>query len=272
MLTQSQVCSLVSQRDNEISYATAVSQQRIAEAAQRDGSIMKQLARDSGEVTLRAWRDGVNTRIMTIVTMLTLPGTFTAVSSVKHHHPSTTDITETLFSTSFFDFQPSDQSSMVSPWVWLYVVVTIGFTLVFLAFWYFATKAITGKFGDTNKPWTGLDMSKDEETDQLEKLTDLGSPTKRASPTTATTDAIPQTTSFQCSSYLGKAGRSEGVPPGAIGGQHPSRLEHLDFPSQSIPGNTFPPERAYWDASSTMGTNSYKRCGRACAMCGAHVD
>lgn len=69
----------MSQRDNEISFATAVASQRIAEAAQRDGALMKQIAEDSKNVSLRAWRDGVDMRVMAAVTLLTLPGTFTAV-------------------------------------------------------------------------------------------------------------------------------------------------------------------------------------------------
>lgn len=71
--------SLVSQHDNEINYATAVASQRIAEATQRDSAAMKSIAEDSKQVALRTWRDGVDMRIMAAVTLLTLPGTFTAV-------------------------------------------------------------------------------------------------------------------------------------------------------------------------------------------------
>jgi hypothetical protein len=40
---------------------------------------MKSIAEDSKQVALRTWRDGVDMRIMAAVTLLTLPGTFTAV-------------------------------------------------------------------------------------------------------------------------------------------------------------------------------------------------
>ena len=82
-LTVRQIYSLVSQRDNEISYATAVASQRIAEASKRDSEVMKQLAEDSKEVALRTYRDSANMKIMTRINLFTLPGTFTAVSLVS---------------------------------------------------------------------------------------------------------------------------------------------------------------------------------------------
>lgn len=75
-----QIYSFVSQRDNELSYKTAVASQKIAEATQRDGVLMKQIAAQSKALALRTWRDGVDMRAMAIVTLITLPGTFTAVS------------------------------------------------------------------------------------------------------------------------------------------------------------------------------------------------
>jgi len=75
--------SRISQRDNEISYATAVASQRIAEAAQRDGALMKSIAEDSKEVALRAWQDGTAMRIMAAVTMFTFPGTLVAVRTTQ---------------------------------------------------------------------------------------------------------------------------------------------------------------------------------------------
>lgn len=80
MLIRLQLYSLVSRRENELNAAIAASSERIAEAARMDGLIMKQLAEDSRAVAIRAWRDGVAMRITATVTLLTLPGTFTAVS------------------------------------------------------------------------------------------------------------------------------------------------------------------------------------------------
>ncbi|KAK5715806.1 hypothetical protein LTR17_016637 [Elasticomyces elasticus] len=120
------VYSLISQRDNDINYATAVASQRIAEASQRDSAVMKQLSEDSRLVALHAWRDGIDMRIMAAVTLFTLPGTFAA----------------TLFSTSFSNFQPSRPNTVVSPWIWLYGVVTVGLTAIFMATWYVANRAM----------------------------------------------------------------------------------------------------------------------------------
>lgn len=75
--------SLVSQRDNEISYITAVASQRIAEATLEDAVVMKQLAEDSKTIAVRTGRDGVDMRITALVSMMTLPGTFTAVDHFK---------------------------------------------------------------------------------------------------------------------------------------------------------------------------------------------
>lgn len=53
------------------------------------------------------------------------------------------DIHQTLFSTSFFNFQSSPTSTVVSKWVWLYFVVTAGLTSAFVAAWYSFNRAIT---------------------------------------------------------------------------------------------------------------------------------
>ena len=46
---------------------------------------------------------------------------------------------QTLFNTSFFDFQIPGRPQIVSSWVWLYFAVTIGLTLiVLLAWWYYS--------------------------------------------------------------------------------------------------------------------------------------
>lgn len=79
-LTQTQIYSFTSQRDNELSYRTAIASQKIAEATQRDGVLMKQLAAQFKALALRTWRDGVDMRAMAVITLITLPGTFTAVS------------------------------------------------------------------------------------------------------------------------------------------------------------------------------------------------
>lgn len=59
-------------------------------------------------------------RIIAAVTLIFLPGTFTA----------------TLFSTSFFSFQTPDQPRVVSHWIWLYATVTVGLTMCVVGAWF----------------------------------------------------------------------------------------------------------------------------------------
>jgi hypothetical protein len=58
-------------------------------------------------------------RVITAITLVFLPGTFVA----------------TLFSTSFWNFDPHATGPMVSRWVWLYFVITLALTLIVLGVW-----------------------------------------------------------------------------------------------------------------------------------------
>ena len=89
------VYSMIGQRDNKLNIETA-------KAARRDSNAMRTIA---------------------AVTLVFLPGTFTA----------------TLFSTTFFNFQ-NQTSRVVSWWLWLYSVVTVMLTLAVVAGWYYLEK------------------------------------------------------------------------------------------------------------------------------------
>ncbi|KAF1988856.1 hypothetical protein K402DRAFT_21420 [Aulographum hederae CBS 113979] len=86
-----------------------------------------QIAYDSKEMVILTRKDSTDMRIIAAVTLIFLPGTFTA----------------TLFSSTFFNFQASRSPRMVSRWIWLYWhdwVLTVALTLaVLVAWWYFAT-------------------------------------------------------------------------------------------------------------------------------------
>jgi hypothetical protein len=76
---------------------------------------------------------------MAVVTLITLPGTFTAIShSSSLPLSASTDRSNTLFSTSFFDVQPVKDGTRVSSWIWLYFVVTAAFTALYLSGWYYS--------------------------------------------------------------------------------------------------------------------------------------
>jgi uncharacterized membrane protein len=58
-------------------------------------------------------------RVITAITLVFLPGTFVA----------------TLFSASFWNFDPRSSGPMVSKWVWLYFLATFALTLIVLGIW-----------------------------------------------------------------------------------------------------------------------------------------
>ena len=93
---------------------------KIAEATRLDNLAMKAIAADSHVVALASLRDSAEMRSISIVTMLFLPGTFVA----------------TLFSTSFFNFQPNRGNPVVSRWIWIYVLVTVVLTGAIQGAWF----------------------------------------------------------------------------------------------------------------------------------------
>lgn len=99
---------------------------------------MKQLARDTQKVAVHTYLDSANMRMMTLINLLTLPGTFAAVSnsSIALGQVSTfSKHFQTFFSTGFFNFGPHNPDSLVSKWIWVYFVVTAGLTIGLLAYW-----------------------------------------------------------------------------------------------------------------------------------------
>ena len=54
--------------------------QRVAKITQKDSAIMRELAAQSKTIAVRTWRDGLDVRVMAVITLLTLPGTFTTVT------------------------------------------------------------------------------------------------------------------------------------------------------------------------------------------------
>lgn len=53
------------------------------------------------------------------------------------------DVRQTFFSTGFFDFLPGGERggrALVSPWLWLYAVLTFGLTAIVMAAWLVASR------------------------------------------------------------------------------------------------------------------------------------
>jgi Mg2+ and Co2+ transporter CorA len=78
----------------------------------------------SNEMAKTSLKYGADMQVIAAVTLGFLPGTFIA----------------TLFSTSFWNFQPDNQGKVVSKWVWLYWIVTVVLTLAVLAAWRLVSK------------------------------------------------------------------------------------------------------------------------------------
>ena len=114
------VYSLSAQRDNSLSIQLAESSLQISEAIRSDNLAMKAIAEnsriiaeESKIVATESLRKNDAMRSIAVVTMLFLPPTFIA----------------TLFSTSFFNLQSQD-GPVVSPWIWLYILLTAVLTAV----------------------------------------------------------------------------------------------------------------------------------------------
>jgi hypothetical protein len=115
---------LIGQKDNRINLETAAASRRIAEISLRHNTAMKEMAVDSRYIAILTRKDSTDMRIIAVVTLLFLPGTFMA----------------TLFSATFFNFLPDDSTQVVSKWIWLYFVLSATATLLVFIAWYLFSK------------------------------------------------------------------------------------------------------------------------------------
>ncbi|KAF6801020.1 protein kinase [Colletotrichum sojae] len=81
------------------------------------------------DIALSTKRDGSQMKSIALLTMVFLPATFVT----------------SMFSMTFFQWIPEDSSQTVSPYIWIYFVVTLGLTFMTVGLWYlFAnTKQVT---------------------------------------------------------------------------------------------------------------------------------
>ncbi|OQU97329.1 hypothetical protein CLAIMM_03275 [Cladophialophora immunda] len=118
------VYSMIGQKDNKLNIETAATSQRIAEIGLFHSNAMKDMAEDSRNVAILTRKDSTDMRIIAVVTLLFLPGTFMA----------------TLFSSGFFNFLPGQSDQVVSKWIGLYFALTGGCTFVVFLAWYLSSK------------------------------------------------------------------------------------------------------------------------------------
>ncbi len=135
------VYSMIGQNDNRLNIETAAASRNIAEISLGHNTAMKEMAEDSRNIAILTRKDSTDMRIIAVVTLLFLPGTFMA----------------TFFSADFFNFSPGDSKKVVSKWIWLYFVLTGAATLVIFAAWYLSSKTqnqkvLTAMNMDTRPP------------------------------------------------------------------------------------------------------------------------
>jgi hypothetical protein len=124
-----QVYSLMAQKDNALNMQTAEASLNLSRASFRDSAAMIAIAEDSKQVALATSKDSSSMFIISALTLIFLPPTFTAVRrSVPAVHPLLTY--QTLFSTQFFDLRSETTNSMTSSRFWLYWAVTVPLTVI----------------------------------------------------------------------------------------------------------------------------------------------
>lgn len=115
---------MIGQKDNKLNIETAAASRRIAEIGLGHNNAMKEMAEDSRHIAVLTRKDSADMRIIAVVTLLFLPGTFMA----------------TFFSADFFNFLQTDSRQIVSKWIWLYFALTGATTFIVFFAWYLSSK------------------------------------------------------------------------------------------------------------------------------------
>ncbi|ROV89600.1 hypothetical protein VMCG_09923 [Cytospora schulzeri] len=109
--------------DTIVEGMTLAAQLEWNQIGQVDAQTNLEISKYNLEIATSTGNDSKQMRSIAVLTMIFLPATFVT----------------SLFSMSFFDLGPEPENGKVSPWIWLYVVVTAGFTGVTVSAWYFWT-------------------------------------------------------------------------------------------------------------------------------------
>ncbi|KAH0846135.1 hypothetical protein FOPE_12212 [Fonsecaea pedrosoi] len=131
-----QVYSMIGQKDNNLNIETAATSQMIARTGLVHSNAMRDMAEDSRNVAILTRKDSTDMRIIAVVTLLFLPGTFSSTQPLTYRDHKMA----TLFSSGFFMFLPRDSDQVVSKWIWLYFALTGACTFVVFLAWYLSSK------------------------------------------------------------------------------------------------------------------------------------
>ncbi|KAJ0108555.1 hypothetical protein J7T55_002159 [Diaporthe amygdali] len=99
---------------------------------QSDTRTNQKISSSNLEIARATREDGQQMRSIAMLTMIFLPATFVA----------------SLFSMSFFDWNPDQGKKILSPYIWMYVVLTAGLTGLTLTLWYFFGRPHLKEKGD----------------------------------------------------------------------------------------------------------------------------
>ncbi|OAG33775.1 hypothetical protein AYO21_12142 [Fonsecaea monophora] len=130
------VYSMIGQKDNNLNIETAATSQMIARTGLVHSNAMRDMAEDSRNVAILTRKDSTDMRIIAVVTLLFLPGTFSSTQPLTYRDHKMA----TLFSSGFFMFLPRDSDQVVSKWIWLYFALTGACTFVVFLAWYLSSK------------------------------------------------------------------------------------------------------------------------------------
>lgn len=125
-----------STRHTEESVKLNVAGLKIAEASRTMAQESSSLTAEAVDIARTTRTDSANMVVISAVTLVFLPATFTAVSvCLPPSEAACANMAQTFFSTSFFDFHPTNPENRVSSWIWLYWTVTAVLTLIVMASW-----------------------------------------------------------------------------------------------------------------------------------------
>lgn len=128
------------QQQQVLEYRSMEATKLLAERSQFSAENMEDLTRDMGELARETKEETVSMRIITLVTLFYLPGTFISVSEVFPLLRQTYGGVQTIMSTDIVRFQPTrkgkTQKTFQQGALQLYLAITVPLMLFTFAAWY----------------------------------------------------------------------------------------------------------------------------------------
>ncbi|CAK1361629.1 uncharacterized protein RHO25_004799 [Cercospora beticola] len=152
------------QRDNQINLQVAESSRKIAEESRLDNLLNVKLARVTAQMAEETRQDSAAMKTIATMTLIFLPGT--AVASFFGME-------------GMFNWMPSDSSSLASPYLYIFFVVTIPLTLAVYGLWLWWFRRMEKEY-KKNAPILNFDMFEQEVAKRMRTATNSWSFEKQA--------------------------------------------------------------------------------------------